>query len=184
VANWQWDCFVPIVNHFIRNFGEFIVFCLVISQLALVSTLPDTFDHIRSLDELVRQVQVALRSSGTLITQITPTSQVILANSGLDLPGEYASSTPLHVSICRHAVAMDFPLVIDNARNHPLLQANPVIPEFGLGAYLGAPIHVQEGKAMGALCALEFHERRWTSDDIRLILAGARAADRLIIRSV
>ena len=142
------------------------------------------FQSARSPYDLTQLVQVALRASGVLITHITPNSQIILANSGLQLPAEFARSMPLDYSICQHTVAMDFPLVIDQTSRHSWLTSNKAIPEFGIGAYLGAPIHVQEHKAMGAICALEFHERRWSSEDIRIIMAAARAADRLIVRPV
>lgn len=141
-------------------------------------------DGAQSLGELTKQVCAQLNCAGTLITQVTKTRQVILANSGLALPAQFESSTPLSHSICRHAVAMDFPLVIDDTVYHPLLKGNLAFPDLGIAAYLGAPVHVHEGKALGALCAVELRRRRWSSQDIEIVTQAAKVADRLLVRSV
>jgi len=79
---------------------------------------------------------------------------------------------------------MDFPLVIDDTVYHPLLKGNLAFSELGIAAYLGAPVHVHEGTAIGAICALEFRQRRWTSHDIDYISYAAVVADRLLVKSV
>ena len=76
---------------------------------------------------------------------------------------------------------MDFPLAIDDALSHPLMRGNLAVSKFNVAAYIGAPVHVENGEAMGAVCAIEFHQRRWTEEDIRFITDAARMADGLIV---
>jgi GAF domain-containing protein len=144
----------------------------------------DELDQAQSLGELTKLVCAQLRCAGALVTQVTETQQEILANSGLDLPAQFGSSTPLSHSICQHTAAIDFPLVIDDTVYHPLLRGNLAFQDLGIAAYLGAPVYVHEGKAIGAICALEFRQRRWSSEDIEFIIRSAVVADRLIVRSV
>ena len=144
----------------------------------------DEFYSAQSMGDLTKLVCQQLSCAAVLITQVTEAQQEILANTGLDLPAHFGSSTPLSHSICQHTAAIDFPLAIDDTIYHPLLRGNMAFPELGIAAYLGAPVHVHEGKAIGALCALEFRQRRWSSQDIELVTEAAKVADRLLVRSV
>ena len=115
-----------------------------------------------------------------LVTRVEKSRQVILAHAGTSLPPEFARSTPLNHSICQHVAAMDFPLAIDNTVSHPLLKDNLAFAELNVVAYLGAPIHVADGSAMGAICALQNSRRRWHEEDISFILSAASIADELL----
>ncbi len=138
----------------------------------------------QSLEQLTEAVFKQLNCAGVLATQITQDQQLVLANTGLTLPAKFQTSMPLTHSICQHTVAMDFPLVIDDTIQHPLLAGNLAFEELGVAAYLGAPIRVHQGKALGAICALEMRYRRWVDRDIEIIMNAAKVADRLVIRSV
>ena len=147
-----------------------------------MTALMDTLDTTGSLQDLVVATNNLIRCAGVLVTRVTNQNQTILANSGLRLPAKFASSTPLSHSICQHVVAMDFPLVIDDTITHPLLQSNLAFDELRIAAYLGAPVHARSGKPVGAICALELRQRRWSQADIEAIKCAAKAADDLILR--
>jgi hypothetical protein len=57
-----------------------------------------------------------------------------------DLPEPWRTEreTPLSHSFCQHAVTAKEPLVIEDAREHPLVQHNPAIRDLGAIAYAGA----------------------------------------------
>ncbi len=135
----------------------------------------------QSLGELTALVCAQLGCAGTMVTHVTATKQDIVANSGQTFPARFKTSTPLSHSICQHTVAIDFPLIIDDAVAHPLLRGNLAVRDLGIGAYLGAPVHKSEGEVIGALCALEFRQRRWSAQDIEIITQAAKVADRLLI---
>lgn len=133
-----------------------------------------------TLGDLVALVQRHLEAAFTLVTRISEDRQHVLAHAGRPLPDWFKTSASLDYSICQHSVAMDFPLVIDDALSHPLMRGNRAVTELNIAAYLGAPVHAASGPAMGTICAVEFHQRRWTEDDVRFIADAARAADRLL----
>lgn len=84
---------------------------------------------------------------------------------------------PLSHSICQHTKAMDFPLVIDDVISHPLTTNSAVFSDLGVAAYLGAPVHVETGDAVGALCAVDVHNRRWDPSENELVANAASVAD-------
>ncbi|WP_170311809.1 GAF domain-containing protein [Sulfitobacter sabulilitoris] len=143
----------------------------------------DRIETAPTLERLVKATNDVLGAVGVLVTRVTNTRQIVLANSGIALPATLASWQPLSHSICQHAVAMDFPLAIDDTITHPLLQGNSAFSDLRVAAYLGAPVHDRRGKATGAICALEVRQRRWTQENIDTIRQAAAVADRLIQRA-
>ena len=87
--------------------------------------------------------------------------------------------TPLSYSFCRHAVESQVPLVIEDAREDPLVRDNPSISEFGIVAYAGAPIITSAEQALGTLCVMDRRPRRWTPEQVELLtdLAAAVAVE-------
>ena len=55
-----------------------------------------------------------------------------------DLASERA--TPLSHSFCQHAIVAREPLVVPDAREHPVLKTNPAIRDLAVIAYLGVPL--------------------------------------------
>ncbi|MEP1935061.1 MAG: GAF domain-containing protein [Paracoccaceae bacterium] len=134
-----------------------------------------------SLNELVASVRAELDSAAVMVTIVGEHDQCVIANDGMSLPSEFRDSMPLDYSICQHTKAMDFPLVIDDAVSHPLLRQNKAFPELGVTSYVGAPIH-EGGNPVGAVCAVELKQRRWSKDEVDLMVAAAGIADVLLQR--
>ncbi len=87
--------------------------------------------------------------------------------------------TPLSYSFCKHAVEREAPLVIEDAREDPLVHDNPSIKEFGIIAYAGAPIITSDRQALGTLCVMDRQPRQWTPEQVDLLadLAAAVATE-------
>lgn len=139
-----------------------------------------TLDSAESLEALVVTVHRNLEAATVLLTRVTEQHQSVLAHAGHALPDWFLDEAPLDFSICQHSAAMDFPLVIDDALTHPLMRGNRAVSELNVAAYIGAPVHVPPGTPIGAICALEFHQRRWSENDVRFITDAARRADTLL----
>jgi hypothetical protein len=77
--------------------------------------------------------------------------------------------TPLSHSFCQHAVARREPLVVDDAREHPILKDNPAVREMGAIAYAGVPLIDPAGHALGTLCVLDSRPRQWSSHQVELL---------------
>lgn len=53
----------------------------------------------------------------------------------------------------------------------PLLRNNRAFVELNIVSYMGAPVHVGAPDiSMGAICAVDRHEGRWSKDEVAIIL--------------
>lgn len=132
------------------------------------------------IQHIVSSVQAKIGVPIVAMTRITADRQHILVNHGANLPEPFAQAIPLSHSICQHVVAMDFPLVVDDALAHPLIRNNGAVTELGIAAYLGAPLHYDRIRARGSLCAVDMHRRRWSRDDVSTVLNAARQINQMI----
>jgi GAF domain-containing protein len=108
-----------------------------------------------------------------LVSLVGPDQQVFPGMTGLPEPWASARSAPLRYSLCRHVVTGSEPLIVSDAREHPLLHAVPAVDELGTVAYAGIPLTDDTGNVLGALCAVDRVPRRWT--DVQLDLLGGLA---------
>ncbi|MEC5324759.1 sensor histidine kinase [Aurantimonas sp. A3-2-R12] len=130
----------------------------------LLDTEPEVaFDRITRLAARIIGVPVSLVS-------ILDTDRQFF-KSQVGLPDIWAErrETPLSHSFCQYVVASGEPLVVDDARSHPLVCGNLAIEDLGVEAYLGVPIRTPDGAVIGSLCAIDHAPRHWTSEDRRAI---------------
>ena len=83
--------------------------------------------------------------------------------------GLEVSETPLSHSFCKHVVALRAPLIVPNARLHPLVCDNPAIEAARIIAYLGIPLSTPDGQPIGSLCAIDHEPREWTEENQRML---------------
>lgn len=126
-----------------------------------------------AFDKCTSLIAMALKVPVSLISIIDPEQdrQFFKSQVGLAEPWSIARETPLSHSFCNFVAARNDTLVIEDARDHPLVSANPAIEQLGVVAYLGVPVRLPNNKAIGALCAITPEPRAWTAAD-REILAG------------
>ncbi|HET7460003.1 MAG TPA: EAL domain-containing protein [Longimicrobium sp.] len=90
-------------------------------------------------------------------------------------------AAPLSRSLCRITAQHGGPLVIDDARAHPVVRENPAL-WLGEAAYLGVPVRAADGAVLGTVCAVDRRPRVWSTADVESLaeLAGfaALALDR------
>ena len=77
--------------------------------------------------------------------------------------------TPLSHSFCQHAVAQREPLVVGDAREHPVLKDNPAIADMGAIAYAGVPLIGADDHALGTLCVIDSRPRQWSKHQVELL---------------
>ena len=63
-----------------------------------------------------------------LVTLVSPDEQVFPGAAGLPEPYQSERRTPLSHSFCQHVVASSEPLVVEDARVHPLVRHNLAVP--------------------------------------------------------
>lgn len=109
-----------------------------------------------------------LRAPIALVSLVDDERQFFKSCFGLAEPLNTTRQTPLTHSFCR-LVTSGEPLVVDDARRHPLVHDNPAIDQMDVQAYLGYPLVMQTGEVLGSFCVIDTTPRTWTEDEKRLV---------------
>lgn len=72
-------------------------------------------------------------------------------------------------SYCQHVVASGEPLLIEDARQHPLVRDSPRTLEEGIISYAAVPLTIGEDLILGTLCVVDFQVRSWTEQEVKLL---------------
>jgi GAF domain-containing protein len=122
-----------------------------------------------AFDRLTRMATRVLGAPVALVSLVDRDRQVFASCLGLPEPWATRGETPLSHSFCQHAVDAREPLVVEDAREHPLLRTNLAIRDLGVVAYAGIPLIDDDGHALGTLCVIDDKPRRWTAEEIDLL---------------
>jgi PAS domain S-box-containing protein len=120
-------------------------------------------------DELTRLAARVLEAPMALISLVDADRQFFKSAVGLPEPWATRRETPLTHSYCMHAVESGEPLVITDARQHPLVRDSLAIPDLGAIAYAGIPLRSRTGHALGTLCVIDRRPRPWSDAEIELL---------------
>jgi signal transduction histidine kinase len=83
-------------------------------------------------------------------------------------------------TFCHYAIQSSAPLVIDDAGAHPVYRDVPTVQSLGVGAYVGVPLVMDDGQAIGSFCAIDNKARRWTPVEVEALTELAASAKREI----
>ncbi|MGQ4418017.1 GAF domain-containing protein, partial [Streptomyces sp. SAS_269] len=85
---------------------------------------------------------------------------------------------PRDHGFCPHVVVRRKALVLEDVRDYPRFAGNPVVDEYGIRSYLGAPLIDSSGMALGTVCAADVAPRAWGRTGLETIksLAAELAA--------
>ncbi|MEU2554930.1 GAF domain-containing protein [Streptomyces sp. NPDC013313] len=85
---------------------------------------------------------------------------------------------PRDHGFCPHVVVRRKALVLEDVRDYPRFAGNPVVDEYGIRSYLGAPLIDSTGMALGTVCAADVAPRAWGRTGLETIksLAAELAA--------
>ncbi|MDA0168498.1 GAF domain-containing protein [Solirubrobacter taibaiensis] len=127
----------------------------------LLDSPPDpTYDRIAEVAARMLEAPVAL------ISLVDSDRQFFKSCVGLGEPWNTTRETPLSHSFCRHALDSAEPLVIEDARVHPLVRENLAIRDLDVIAYVGIPLITTGGHTLGTLCVIDHRPRTWTAEQI------------------
>jgi len=121
-----------------------------------------------AFDRLTRIASSLLDAPVALVSLVDGARQFFKSAIGLAEPWATARETPLTHSFCKHVTADRAPLIVADAREHPVLRDNLAIQDLGVIAYAGMPLIV-EGEALGALCVIDDQPRVWPEPQLRLL---------------
>ena len=142
-------------------------------KTALLDSAPD-----ERFDGLARVAARALNAPTALVTLVDEDRQFFKSCIGVPEPWATTRETPLSHSFCQHAVAARKPLIVEDAREDPVLRDNLAIHDMNAIAYAGIPLIGADGQALGTLCVLDSKQRSWRPEETELLeeIAGTVVA--------
>jgi PAS domain S-box-containing protein len=133
-------------------------------QTALLDTPPE-----EGFDRLTRMAARLLGAPTSLISLVTDERQFFKSTTGLPEPWATRRTAPLSFSFCSTVAGTGEPLVVEDARRHPLLRHSQALRELGWVAYAGVPLIGREGHVLGSFCVVDRTPRLWSERDIALL---------------
>ncbi len=135
------------------------------------------------LHRLTRLAARALNAPVSLLSFVGSDRQFFAASYGLPEPWASNRGTGLLHSFCQHVVVSNQPLLVSDARKHPLVQRNLAIEDLDVIAYAGVPLNDADGNTLGSFCVIDHEPRHWKAADVELLHDFASAVmDRVASR--
>jgi GAF domain-containing protein len=128
-----------------------------------------------AFDRLTQTAARLLDAPVAFIALIDEDRQFFKSSVGLGEPWSTRRQTPLSHSFCQYALESPEPLLIEDARTHPLVRENLAIRDLDVVAYAGVPLITRTGHTLGALCVIDHHARDWTAEQIETLSVVAAA---------
>jgi GAF domain-containing protein len=136
----------------------------VLRDLALIDSPEETI-----YDRLTQLASKAIGAPVSLVSMVAADYQFFKSQVGLPAPWSEDRRTPLSHSFCKHVVASNEPLIVEDARTHELVKDNEAIPDLDVIGYLGMPLTMQDGKRLGSFCVIDSEPRRWKDTEIAIM---------------
>jgi diguanylate cyclase (GGDEF)-like protein len=132
-----------------------------------------------SFDRITRLVRTVLDTPIATITLIDRNRQWFKSRQGLD-----NSETPRDISFCALAIEQSDPLIVADARKDPRFRDNPlVLGDPKIRFYMGVPLVLSDGFAIGTLCAIDRRPRQMRREQVATMYDLARVVvDELELR--
>ena len=134
-----------------------------VQRTGLLDTPPE-----ESFDRFTRLATRMFKTPVALVSLVDADRQFFKSGIGLPEPWQTRRETPLSHSFCKHAVALQEPLIIADARKDPTYRDNPAVRDLKIIAYAGVPLMVS-GHALGAFCVIDSEPHPWSYDEVRLL---------------
>lgn len=128
------------------------------------------------LGEVTREVSAAFELPLGLISVVLDSAQYFPGGAGLTGWIAEAGGTPSEWAFCRHVVDGLDPLVVEDARQDPLVLSNPLVTRDGIGSYAGVSLRTSRDVPIGSLCVIGTAPRSFSPEEIELLRAFAARA--------
>ncbi|RYZ88414.1 MAG: GAF domain-containing sensor histidine kinase [Proteobacteria bacterium] len=142
---------------------------LAVEMSGLMESPPEeAFDRFTELAHQILGRPIAL------LTLVDGERQFFKSQRGLPDSVAVTHQTSLSYSLCQHVVNLQKPLIITDARIHPLVKDNLAVVELGAVAYAGVPLRTPGNQVIGSFCSIDIEPHEWTESEINVLtgLAG------------
>lgn len=136
---------------------------------------PDGF-----FETLLAMTARSLTVPAAVISIITAERYVIRFAHGLPPEKRAPLELPMINSPCRDVSRMGRKLVINDVLANHAVRTSPLVTDLGIAAYLGEPLHDEQGTSVGAFCVFEGKARDWSEADQRMLSMSAVLAERAL----
>jgi hypothetical protein len=119
-----------------------------------------------------------------LVSLVDIDRQFFKRQVGLPEPWASERQTPLSHSFCQWVVSSRAPMLVDDARVHPVLQHNGAIESLGVVAYAGVPVSAGEDHTLGSFCAADPQPRAWSAEDLLVLKALGKMVEAELVGAV
>jgi PAS domain S-box-containing protein len=133
------------------------------------------FDRLTQLAAELLHVPVAV------VSLVDANREFFKSAVGLPMGWKERRETPRAHSLAQIALMAKEPLAIEDARQHPLVKDNPLVPEWGVVSYAAVPIRTPDGLALGSVYVVDRVPRAWTDGEIVALTTIAKAAESEIV---
>jgi len=120
-------------------------------------------------DRIVAMAADALTVPTAAVSLVDHNRQFLFSTAGIT--GELARTreTPLERSVCQYVVQSGEPLIVEDAREHPVLRNHPAVTDNTLQSYVGMPLTNAAGHSIGTLCVWDDHPRQWSAGHVQIL---------------
>lgn len=126
-------------------------------------------EAVDALDRMTKLASKIIDAPISLVSLLDVDKQIFKGMTGLKEPLATERTTPLSHSFCQYVVGTDEPLIVSDARQHPILKDNLAITELDVIAYLGMPLRIHQGPTLGSFCVIDTKPRDWTTEEVEII---------------
>lgn len=138
----------------------------------LLDTPPEeVFDRLTQLASQILHAPVAV------VSLVDSDREFFKSTVGLPDRWKERRHTPRGQSLADIAMRARAAITIEDARLHPLVKDNPILPEWGAVSCAAVPLLSKEGHGLGSVYVLDKEPRAWTANDIAALTAVAVAAE-------
>ncbi|TPG34669.1 GAF domain-containing protein [Mycolicibacterium hodleri] len=120
-------------------------------------------------DRITRAAAAALDAPSAAVSLVDVDRQFFKSTVGMNVDTPEERQTPLDRSVCQYAVANGAPLIIEDARTHPIFKNHPAVLDGTLVAYLGIPLSDSDDNAIGTLCVFDDKPRLWGTGHVQIL---------------
>lgn len=121
------------------------------------------------LARLNRLAQQLLGVPVSIVSIIDRDRQVHASQRGLQADEISHSEFDLDHSFCANIVRSGEPLIVEDARQHPVVKDNLSVRDHDVIAYAGLPLQMSSGEIVGAFCAIDSAPRSWTESELETV---------------
>ena len=128
------------------------------------------------LDRLAAAIARFVGAPAAVISLLAGDDELLPGAFGLPEPWGTARRLPPSHSLTVHVIRNGGPLVTDDARNVPSLEASAAIGDLRIVAFAGAPLTTSGGQVVGLVAVIDAAPRAWSTTELEWLDTGAALA--------